>query len=311
MPKVSVIVLIYNSRKYITLLFDAIFGQTYGNLEVIAVINGSDDGSREMIVENYSQAKILDPGKNLWFSKGNNLAIRESTGEFIQLINHDLILEPGYIENIIKAFDDPKVAAATGKLLQYDFQNNRKTNLLDSTGITMSVSGRGRDRGQNQVDQGQYDDHRDVFGVSGAGPMYRRSALENVKFEQEYFDEDFIAYWEDVDLSWRLSKQGWKNVYVPEAIGYHGRTAGSAKGGYLHLWHFIQHHKKLPALFRQHNYRNHIWMYIKNAKFIFHPAFILREILMLGYILLFEISTSKVIPELISKIPRMLKKRKA
>ena len=317
MPKVSVIVLIYNSRKYIKLLFDAIFAQTYRNLEVIAVINKSDDGSREMIVEKYPQVKILDPGENLWFSKGNNLAIKESTGEFIQLVNHDLIIEPEYIEEMLKAFADPKVAAVTGKLLRYDFTKNEKTDIIDTTGITMSVSGRGRDRGQLERDKGQYDyklpatNYQLVFGVSGAGSMYRREALERVKWvEGEYFDEDFVAYCEDADLSWRLNRKGWKNVYVPEAVGYHGRTAGLSKGGYLHLWHFIQHHKKLPMLFRQQNYKNHIWMYIKNAKHIFHPAFILREMAMFGYVLLFEISTLKVLPELIRKLPKMLKKRK-
>ncbi|MBI4363303.1 MAG: glycosyltransferase family 2 protein [Candidatus Doudnabacteria bacterium] len=334
MSKVSVVLVLYNSKKFIKLVFDAVLGQTHKDLEVIAVIN-ADDGAKEILQQDYPQVTILDPGENLGFAGGNNLGIRNSSGEFIQLVNPDLILEPDYIEKILKAFNDPKVAAATGKLLRYDFEKNQKTNIIDSTGITISASGRARDRGQLEEDQGQYDynlqptTYNLIFGVSGAGPMYRRAALEKVKYCHpssvtdvtsspargeddlcEFFDEDFGSYWEDVDLSWRLNNAGFKNAYVPEAVAYHGRTAGQAKGGYLHLWHFIKHHQRISPRIRQLNYKNHILMYIKNAKYILHPAFILRELAMLMYVIIFETSTLKVIPELCRQVPKILKKRK-
>jgi GT2 family glycosyltransferase len=312
--KVSVIVVIYNSRKWMKLVFDAIFSQTYKNLEIFAVINGNEDQGKEFIAQNYPQVKILDPGKNLGFAAGNNLAIRQSSGEFIQLVNPDLILEPDYIEKMISAFDDPKVAAATGKLLRYNFQTNEKTKIIDSTGIIMSSSGRGRDRGQLEIDHGQYDNQKNVFAVSGAGPMYRRSALESVKFCEngkcEYFDEDFGSYWEDVDLSWRLNHKGFKNIYLPEAVAYHGRTAGSAAGGYLHLFKYIGHHSKLSKQIRKLNYKNHIFMYFKNKKYL-SLTFIGREIAMLGYILIFETTTLAVIPEMFRVWSRIIRKRKA
>lgn len=294
-------------------MFDAIFAQTCKDLEVIAVIN-ADDGAKEVLQREYPQVKILDPEKNTGFAGGNNLGIKHSSGEFIQLVNPDLILEPNYIEELLKAFRDEEVAAATGKLLRYDFVNDKKTNIIDSTGIVMSASGRARDRGQNQIDQGQFELQGrtlNVFGVSGAGSMYRRSALEKVAYQGQIFDEDFVAYWEDVDLSWRLNNAGFENVYVPQAVAYHGRTAGQAKGGYLKVFNFIKHHKQLSPIIRQFNYKNHILMYIKNAPFIFHPAFILREFAMLSYILFFELSTLKVVPKLFRQIPRALKKRRA
>src|SRR3989338_5970990 len=120
MPKVSVIVILWNSKKYLKPVMDAVLGQTHKDLEVITVIN-ADDGAREMLQKDYPQVKILDPGKNLGFAGGNNLGIKNSSGEFIQLVNPDLILEPDYIEKMLKAFDNPRVAAATGKLLPYDF----------------------------------------------------------------------------------------------------------------------------------------------------------------------------------------------
>ncbi len=313
MPKVSVILVIYNAKKYIKPVFDSIFAQTYKDFEVIAVINGNADGSKELIQQNYPQVKIIDPGANLWFSKGNNLGIRESEGEFVFLVNQDLILEPEYIEKILPAFNDQRVAAATGKILRYDFEKMQKLKIIDSTGIMMSNSGRAKDRGQLQEDKGQFDNDRDVFGVTGACAFYRRSALEEIKYCEnykcEYFDEDFVAYWEDADLSWRLNHLGYKNVYVPQAVAYHGRTAGSAKGGYLHLFSFVKHHSELSKDILKLNYKNHIFMYLKNT-YLPSPSFIFREMAMLGYILVFETSTLKVIPEMIKLWPKMMRKRR-
>ncbi|OGE82120.1 MAG: hypothetical protein A3B10_00770 [Candidatus Doudnabacteria bacterium RIFCSPLOWO2_01_FULL_44_21] len=340
MPKVSVIVLIYEGKKFIKPVFDAIFAQTHKDLEVIAVINKSTDGAKEAIQANYSSVKIIDPGRNTGFAEGNNIGIKASTGEFIQLVNQDLILEPNYIEEILKDFADLKVAAATGKILRYNFDKNQKTKIIDTTGIIMQKSGRARDRGQNQVDAGQFDnnDSRIVFGVSGAGPMYRRSALEQVKYcnpvfaseakqsppnegiasspaaprkdeNCEYFDENFFMYWEDVDLSWRLDNAAYICAYIREAVAYHGRTAGQAAGGYLHLFKFIQHHKKLSPQVLRLNYKNHILMYLKNARHIWHPAFIFRELAMLIYVIIFETRTLKVVPELWRQIPQTWRKR--
>ena len=309
MAKVSVIFVIYDARRYIPRVFDAVMNQTHQDLEVIAVINKSTDGSREEIQKKYPQVKIIDRGKNLGFAEGNNAGILQATGEFIQLVNQDLILEPNYVAEMLQAFADSGVAAATGKLLRYDFDNNQKTKIIDSTGITMSSSGRARDRGQMQLDAGQFDGQPDVFAVSGAAAMYRKSALEKVRYKDEYFDQDFFMYWEDVDLSWRLNRAGFKNVYVPAAIGYHGRTAGQSAGGYLHLFKFIRHHSKLSRQIRRWNYKNHILMYLKNTPRV-SLLFVLREAVMLGYIAVFEPSTLGVVPELLRQMKSLKDKRK-
>lgn len=306
--KVSFIFVIYEAKRYIKPAFESVFAQTHKDLEVIAVINKSTDGSREEIVANYPQVKIIDPGENLFFAKGNNVGMHAATGEYIQLVNQDVVLEPTYIEEMLKAFADPKVGAATGKILRYDFEHNQKTKVIDTLGIVMSKSGRARDISQLQIDEGQFEQPAVVFGVSGAVPMYRKSALDKVKYQQEYFDEDFGSYWEDADLSWRLNTAGFTNVYVPTAVAYHGRTAGQSQGGYLKLFKFIKHHSKLSRQVLRWNYKNHILMYLKNTPYI-HPAFIIREIAMFGYILVFETATLKVVPELLRTIPKIWKKR--
>ena len=306
--KVSVIFVIYEGKKYIKPAFDAVFAQTHRDLEVIAVINKSTDGAKEEIQNNYPQVKVIDPGQNLFFAKANNVGIAASTGEFIQLVNQDVVLEPDYIAQMLKVFSNPTIASATGKVLRYDFNQGRKLDVVDTLGIVMAKSGRARDISQNQKDTGQFEAEKEIFGASGAVPMYRKSALEKVKYQQEYFDEDFVMYWEDVDLAWRLQTARFKSMYVPKAVAYHGRTAGQSEGGYLHLFKFIRHHSRLSRQVLKWNYKNHFLMYIKNTKYI-HPAFVIREIAMLGYIIVFETPTLKVVPELLRQLPKIWKKR--
>ncbi len=310
MPKVSLITLPFRKNQLIKPVYDAMFAQTHNDLEVIAVLNDPTDGSKEIILRDYPQVKIVEPGKNLFFAKGVNEGIKNSSGEFIQLVNDDLILEPDYVEKLLKAFDNPKVASASGKVLRYDFASNKKTKSVDTLGITVDFMGRGRDIGQNQIDNGQFSESKEIFGVSGAAAMYRKSSLEKVKFDQEYFDEDFVMYWEDVDMAWRLRNMGFISYYVADAIAYHGRTAGQSEGGYLHVLKFIQHHKKLSPQVLKWNYKNHILMYIKNTKNLLNPAFYARELAMLGYIIIFETGTLKIIPELFRQLPKIWKKRK-
>jgi GT2 family glycosyltransferase len=328
MPKVTVVQVIYNNRRFIEPVFSAIFNQTYKDFNVVAVISGNEDGGKELLVEKFPQVEIIDPGYNIGFAAGHNLVFTKYQSEFFQLVNPDLIMEPDYIEQMLKAFADPKVAAATGKLYQWDtaipspsfpkpalsLPNGRGVGgVLDTTGVTIAKSGRARDRGQHELDRGQYDKDTSIQAVSAAGAMYRRSALLATRNSQlatnEFFDEDFHSYWEDVDLTWRMSNAGWKNIFVPAAIGYHGRGAGSSEKGYANIFGFIRHHKNLPVRVRRLNYQNHIFMYIKNSPY-FYPQFFAREFFMLCYIIFFEITTLSVLPNMLKLLPRMWRKRR-
>ena len=318
MPKVTVVQVIYNSKRFIEPVFGAIFNQTFEDFEVVAVIAGNDDNGKELLMEKFPKVKIIDPGYNIGFAAGHNLVFSSSPSEFFQLVNPDMIMEPNYIEEMVKAFDDEKVGAATGKLYQFKdlklkIEGFRDNKILDTTGVTISKSGRARDRGQHEVDNNQYDKLIFVQAVSAAGAMYRASALNatrcTLNAHSEYFDEDFHSYWEDVDLAWRMSNAGWKNVFVPSAVGYHGRGAGSSKKGYADVPGFIKHHSALNPRIRQLNYKNHIFMYIKNSPY-FYPEFFVREFFMFFYVLIFEASTFKVLPEFFKLLPKMFKKRK-
>ena len=314
MARVTIIQVLYNHKRFIKPVFDAIFAQTFTDIEVIAVIAGNEDGGKEFLQENYPQVKIIDPGYNLGFTRGHNMVFKESQSEFFQLVNPDLIMNPDFVEKMMKPFDDPRVGAVSGKLLQYNFDTNTPTNIIDSTGVVIYKTGRARDRGQHEIDSGQFDSQVDLMAVSGAGAMYRKSALEAVKYMRpdgsyEYFDEDFHSYFEDVDLSWRMINAGYKIIFTPEAIAYHGRGAGSSKKGYSNVWQFIKHHQKISSWILKLNYKNHIFLYLKNSPKLYWKFFA-REFFMLGYMVIFETKTLTIIPELFRQLPIMLKKRK-
>ncbi len=315
MPRVTLIQQVYNSRKYIPLVYAAMVNQTYEDLQIIAQIVADDGGCKEYIQEHYPQIKILEPGYNIGFARGHNEIFAATDTEIFQLVNPDLILQPDFVERMVEEFDsNPQLGSVAGKLLHYDFNKNQSTNVIDSTGIVVFRSGRGIARGQHQHDRGQFDKDNKIIGPDGAAATYRKAALESVKYQRpdgryEYFDEDMHSYWEDVDLSWRIVNAGWQTKFVPEAVAYHGRTAASSPGGYKKVFAFIKHHKQIPARIRQLNYKNHIFMFIKNSP-RWYWQFFVRELFYHIYVLFVEPTTFKVWPEFFRQLKPMLAKRR-
>ncbi len=298
-PLVSIIILSYNSRRYIEKCLETVLAQDYPELEILVVITGSDDGSAELIkaqYRRYKRIRILEPGENLWFSKGNNYGIRQAAGKYILALNQDTVMERNFISLLVNTLEgDQTLGSVTGKLLHYKFDIDSRTKILDSTGIEIFRTRRVIDRGQWEMDQGQYDLDTEVFGASGAAAMYRRSALEEAKLPKadgnfEYFDEDFVAYKEDVDLAWRLQLLGYKCRYVPEAVLYHGRSIG--RSWPTQFIRFILNRRHQPRLVRKLSFKNHYLMMVKNEiprLFRRHFLYILaRELLLFVFTLLFE-----------------------
>ncbi|MCC7356559.1 MAG: glycosyltransferase family 2 protein [Candidatus Doudnabacteria bacterium] len=315
MARVTLVQMVYNAKKYIPLSVASMVNQTYKDIEVVCVINGNEDGSKEYIAQHFPKVTIIDPGENLKFVRGHNLVFEKFTNtEFFQLVNDDLWLEPNYVEEMLKVFEDTSVAAANGKIFNYNYTLNQKTKVLDTTGIEYSKSGGGRSRGQHQEDLGQFDNKRELIASDGSSSMYRRSALEEVKYQRadgsyEYYDVDFEMYWEDVDLSLRMINAGYSCRFVPSAVGYHGRTAAASPGGYKKVFAFIKHHRSIAPWIRKGNYKNHIFLFIKNSP-KWYPQFFVREFFYQVFVLLIETSTLKVLPTFLKQLPLMWKKRK-
>ncbi|MDD4899133.1 MAG: glycosyltransferase family 2 protein [Candidatus Omnitrophica bacterium] len=222
---VSITIVNWNSSGYIEKCLDSIKKQLYPAIELIVVDNSSTDSSLEYIAKNFPQVKIVKNKENLGFSKSHNLGIHLAKGEFILPLNFDVFLEPDFVGEMVKMMkNDSSIGIVSGKL--YRQTNGNKTKILDSTGITMRHCFM-HPRGQSEEDRGQYDNSEGalVFGACGAAPLYRKAMLEDIRSGREFFDEDFVNYVEDVDLSWRACLRNWKCVYNPSAVAYHERGA--------------------------------------------------------------------------------------
>lgn len=279
--------------------------------------NGSRDSIELAVLTLFGEHRrfsYVDNGTNLGFARAHNLFISRTDSDIVLPLNPDTIMMPDYLRSLTKVFCDPRVGAATGKMVKFEPLADG-SRILDGTGIMVSRGRRGRERGQHEADKKQFDKCRRVFGVSGTASAYRKSALDKVRiFECEYFDEDFFAYWEDLDLSWRLRLAGYECVYVPEAVIYHSRAVGQSKGGYRRPLEFTKHHRQLPERILRWNWRNQLFCIIKNdfgwsfwrdCPFIFG-----RQLLMLCFIIGFESRTLGAVPDFCRLLPKMLRKRK-
>lgn len=210
---ISIVIPNYNGSKVLVGCLNALTGQTETNFEIILVDNGSHDDSVTLTAERYPDVKIIRNEKNLGFAAAINTGIRHAQGEYVALLNNDVEAEPGWLSELKKALDaDPMAFAAGPKLLL-----NPERHRINVVGIKLKRYFEAASIGAGQEDAGQFDQPGQVFGVSAGAALYRKSVFEDVG----YFDEDFFAYLEDVDLSFRARLLGYRSHYVPTARAYH------------------------------------------------------------------------------------------
>lgn len=221
---VSVVIIDFNSGHYLNRCLTALEDQTYRQIEVIFVDNGSQDGSVALLRAWASVGRIrLFEGENVGFSKANNLAIRESLGEFVLALNADAFLEPDYLQKCVAAMsENANTGIVSGKLL-----SERDSSIIDSAGLYIYREGLAVDRGFGKKDVGQFNCREFVDGACAAAALYRRIMLDAISVDGQVFNESFFAFVEDVELSFRAACAGWRTLYIPEAVAYHVRGGSS------------------------------------------------------------------------------------
>ena len=265
-----------------------------------------------------ARIRILEMGYEAGFARAMNRGIRESSGDLVMLCNADLFPTRTYLDAMLAFFDwRPAVGAAIGKILRYDLEADRPTEVIDTAGLLLSRQRRFMPRGEGERDTGQFDEDVEVFAVDGAATVLRRAALETIKFEGEYLDENFFAHKEDHDISWRLRLAGWECWYVPHALAYHARTTrGLGSTGYLSaIQHFHENERQKSELVRINAMKNQWLMLLKNEDaFNFARDFhfiVAREAMVLLHRMLFAPKALVAVPITLKLIPETLRKRRA
>lgn len=217
---VSVVIPNWNGEAFLSVCLGSLAQQTYKDFEVVLVDNASTDGSLALVEEQFPWVKVILLPENRGFATAVNEGIRRSHGQYIGLLNNDTEVAPHWLEELARALNShPEVGICASKMLGFP-----DGEIIDAAGDGYCRYGFAFKIGRGELDRGQYDTSRKVFGASGGAALYRRSVLE----EMGLFDEDFFMQYEDVDLNFGAQLRGHSCLYVPKAIIYHvGQPAAS------------------------------------------------------------------------------------
>jgi GT2 family glycosyltransferase len=264
MHKVVVVIPNWNGELGLKRCIDSLVAQTQA-AHIIMVDNGSTDGSYWFVEKNYPQVEIIRHTKNKGYAGGVNPGFKRAMEEnawYVAPFNNDAVADPEWLENLVKFLDtNPNYGIATPKVASSDGKH------LDSTGDYYTNWGLPYPRGRGETDIRKYDSQTEIFGGSGAASLYRVSMLREIGL----LDEDFFAYYEDVDISFRAQLAGWKVAYVPQSIVYHElNTTG----------------KRIKGFFTYQTVKNYPWLLIKNVPASLlprvFPRFALAQLLFVG-----------------------------
>src|SRR3989338_693086 len=275
--RLSIQLVTWNGTKYITHLFASLKSQINQDWQLMILDNGSIDDTVEIIkkeLNNFGvQHQLIVNAVNTGFAGGHNQLWRESDAEYVLLLNQDLYLAPECIGKLIRALDDFGAAAAVApRLMRWQFPD-QLTNTIDTIGLMVSRQRRVVEYLSAQLWDDQtrhflissfpHFPYVEVFGVSGAMMMLRRSLVEDAALNNgEIFDVTYGSYKEDVDLAFRLRARGYRSLVALDAVAYHDRTVGSPTAPTDRA--ASQNKISQPPTARRQSYRNHLLTLYKN-----------------------------------------------
>ena len=252
--KLSVVIVNYNVSYYLLQCVDSLSHALRGtDSEVIVVDNHSRDNSVTLLRQYHPEVRIVENLHNLGFAKANNIAIRQSRGEYVLLLNPDTIVSESVVKGVISFLDShPEAGSAGVRMLNADGTVAPESRRGVPTPMTAfyKLSGlcgmfpNSRRFGRYYLGHLPWDSPQQIEVVSGAFCMLRTSVLKKVGL----LDEDYFMYGEDIDLSYRILKSGATNWYVPETIlHYKGESTHKSSFRYVHVFYQAMH-----IFFRKH-----------------------------------------------------------
>ena len=251
--KLSVIIVNYNVRPYLTACLDSVQRALKGiESEVFVVDNHSDDDSVEVISRDYAWVHLINNRENLGFSKANNIAIRQAQGEYILLLNPDTVVAEETLKGVIDFMDQhPKAGGAGVRMHNADGTLAPESRRAIPTPFVAARKMLGFTK-RYYMSYLSWDAPAQIEVVSGAFMLLRHKAI----YEVGMLDEDFFMYGEDIDLSYRLLQGGWQNWYLPyDIVHYKGQSTSKSDFRYVHVFYqamlifFHKHYSHLSFFF--------------------------------------------------------------
>lgn len=260
-PDISIVIATWNGKRYALECLSSLEENTGSlSVEVIVVDNGSTDGTPDEIQRLFPNVNLIRNGANLGFAKANNIGLAVARGKYLGLVNSDVVVLSGCLENILHFMEqNPGIGMLGPKMLAPGGGLGRSVMRLPTVWNTLCCSlglhnlvPHSKVFGGFLMDNYPYDSIDDVEMLTGWFWMVRRQAFEEVGG----LDEQFFMYGEDIDWSYRFRKAGWRVVFFPESEALHYGAASSAKAPtrfYVemrraNLQYFRKHHGHMGAL---------------------------------------------------------------
>jgi GT2 family glycosyltransferase len=253
--KASVIVVSWNAKAFLLDCLKSIESQSFdGSLEIIVVDNASSDGSPQAVRENFPAVTLICNEHNYGFARANNIGIRASSGEYLFLINSDVIVRENCFEKTIRFMQarpevgllGPKIVGANGSVQRSCMGYPSLWNSLTRALALDSLFPKSKLFGGHLLTFWAHDEVRAVDVINGCFWLLRRRAMDEVGL----LDERFLIYGEDIDWCRRFNQHGWQVVFFPDAEAIHyggGSSANAPVRFYLEMQranyqYFAKHH---------------------------------------------------------------------
>lgn len=319
MARVSVVLVTWNSAYFLPSCLMGLRAQSGLDFTLQVVDNASADASMAVVREFFPEARVLRNFRNLGFCRAANQGLKLAPTEYVLLLNPDVVVHPDCLATLVAFADHHAAAASVGpKLLRREpaaaglepAGEGPGPPRLDGLGLGLSRGRVARNCGEGASAAVAPKRPFLVFGCSGACVLYRKAALEAVAVAGEYFDEDFFAYKEDIDLAWRLQLGGYSAWCVPTAVAAHHRRWRQPAGSWLAR---LVQRRAMTRELRLLSFQNHHLMLVKNeqGKNLLHDVLPIlgRELLWLLAALTVEPFLWRGVPRLWRQLPAALRQR--
>ncbi len=255
-PRVSVVVVTYQSREYILPCLESL-SRDQGKLEIVVVDNASTDGTVEIVKERFPAVTIIQSPRNLGFAAGANLGIRHAPPTpYVLLLNPDSIVSRYAIPTLVESAEADEQLGILGPQVFDDLQRTERypscrrfpeltTAVFNPNSLWTKLFGSNRFSGSYLYYDYDLSRSTSVDWVSGCAMLIRTKVLDDIGL----FDEGFFFYYEDIDFCWRAKKAGWEVMYCPEASVVHFRSKSSEKVPFLTL---LAKHRSMVRIYKKH-----------------------------------------------------------
>ncbi|MEI7983116.1 MAG: glycosyltransferase family 2 protein [Bacteroidota bacterium] len=222
-PLVSIIAVNYDHPKVTCDFIESLNKITYPNIEVIIIDNKSPNDDPAIIKQRFPNVILYESHTNWGFAGGNNQGIMRARGEYVLLLNNDTIVDPGFLEPMVKKMEDDKTIGAASPKIRFYYDPD----IIQYAGFhpINKYTVRNSAIGYREKDHGQYDLDSETAYAHGAAMMVPMEVIKKVGL-MSYI---FFLYYEEADWSFRIKKAGYKIVYVHNSTVFHKESISTGK----------------------------------------------------------------------------------